>query len=253
VAFDGEDMVGFLIGRPRTDPLGTCVWIDLAGHAVREPELVRDLYGVAAERWVAEGLTRHFVFVPDLRELVEPWLRLSFGISAALAARESAVEAGVDAGVTIRLSTPRDLDQVAVFDGLLYAVNAAAPSFSGLSVPEQAESVAEWSDTWDDPRFTLFVAERAGQIVGELLLYRRPEGDLRVPPASIDLGHAGTLPELRGSGVGRALTAHAISWAHAHGYETVITDWRMTNLLASRFWPRRGFRETFLRLYRSIP
>jgi hypothetical protein len=24
-------------------------------------------------------------------------------------------------------------------------------------------------------------------------------------------------------------------------------------LLASRFWPRRGFRTTFLRLYRSIP
>ena len=41
--------------------------------------------------------------------------------------------------------------------------------------------------------------------------------------------------------------------AYEHGYETMITDWRMTNLLASRFWPRRGFRETFLRLYRSIP
>ena len=31
------------------------------------------------------------------------------------------------------------------------------------------------------------------------------------------------------------------------------TDWRVTNLLASRFWPRRGFRTTFLRLYRHIP
>jgi hypothetical protein len=27
----------------------------------------------------------------------------------------------------------------------------------------------------------------------------------------------------------------------------------VTNLLASRFWPRRGFRTSFLRLYRSIP
>jgi hypothetical protein len=33
----------------------------------------------------------------------------------------------------------------------------------------------------------------------------------------------------------------------------MIADWRMTNLEASRFWPRRGFRETFLRVYRSIP
>jgi hypothetical protein len=46
------------------------------------------------------------------------------------------------------------------------------------------------------------------------------------------------------------------AWRHLardHGYETVITDWRMTNLQAARFWPRRGFRETFLRMYRSIP
>jgi hypothetical protein len=33
----------------------------------------------------------------------------------------------------------------------------------------------------------------------------------------------------------------------------MVTDWRMTNMLASRFWPKRGFRVTFLRLYRSIP
>ena len=44
-----------------------------------------------------------------------------------------------------------------------------------------------------------------------------------------------------------------VRFARDNGIPTMITDWRMTNLLASRFWPRRGFRETFLRLYRSIP
>ena len=39
----------------------------------------------------------------------------------------------------------------------------------------------------------------------------------------------------------------------AEGYETMVTDWRVTNLLASRFWPRRGFRASVLRLHRSIP
>jgi hypothetical protein len=32
----------------------------------------------------------------------------------------------------------------------------------------------------------------------------------------------------------------------------IVADWRVTNLLASRFWARRGFRETFLRLHRHI-
>ena len=74
-----------------------------------------------------------------------------------------------------------------------------------------------------------------------------------MPVDGIDLAGASTEPALRGSGIGLALTHHAIAWAHEHGYPTMTTDWRMTNLLASRFWPRRGFRETFLRLYRSIP
>ena len=62
-----------------------------------------------------------------------------------------------------------------------------------------------------------------------------------------------TRPEVRGSGAGVALTEGSFAWAREHGYEVMVTDWRVTNLLSSRFWPRRGFRETFLRLYRSIP
>jgi ribosomal protein S18 acetylase RimI-like enzyme len=67
------------------------------------------------------------------------------------------------------------------------------------------------------------------------------------------LGFAATLPEARGSGAGLALTNAGLDWAREHGYPVVVVDWRETNLLASRFWPRRGFRRTFLRLYRSIP
>ena len=96
-----------------------------------------------------------------------------------------------------------------------------------------------------------FVAERDGVVVGHSLLYKRP-ADLRVPADSIDLANAATFPEERGSGVGRALFAHVITWAHEHGYPTMVTDWRMTNMLASRFWPKRGFRPTFVRLYRNL-
>jgi hypothetical protein len=49
------------------------------------------------------------------------------------------------------------------------------------------------------------------------------------------------------------LTSAALAWAAGAGYRAIVTDWRVTNLEASRFWPRRGFRESFIRLYRSIP
>jgi GNAT superfamily N-acetyltransferase len=67
------------------------------------------------------------------------------------------------------------------------------------------------------------------------------------------LGWAATRPDVRGSGAGLALTKAAFAWARGRGHEAMVTDWRATNLLSSRFWPARGFRETFLRLYRSIP
>jgi GNAT superfamily N-acetyltransferase len=84
-------------------------------------------------------------------------------------------------------------------------------------------------------------------------MYRRPVGDLRVPAANVDLAFAATRDDVRGSGVGLALTHHVLTWAHARGFRSVTVDWRTINLLSSRFWPRRGFRPTHLRLYRAIP
>ena len=66
------------------------------------------------------------------------------------------------------------------------------------------------------------------------------------------LAVAATLPEARGLGAGVALTETALAWARQAGYDAVYTDWRMANLESSRFWPRRGFRETFYRLARRV-
>ena len=67
------------------------------------------------------------------------------------------------------------------------------------------------------------------------------------------LAWAETLPDARGTGVGLALTEAAHAWAREAGFTTMVIDWRVANLLASRFWERRGFRPSFFRLSRSIP
>jgi GNAT superfamily N-acetyltransferase len=191
--------------------------------------------------------------VPALPELVDPWFRLSFGGSAALAMRETSPEPAVDAGVSVRGGTPDDVRAAAQLDRLMGESMLPSPSFSRHEPADEATIAEEWADTWENMEtYRHFVAERDGRIVGHILLYRRPP-DLRVPADSIDLAQASTQPAERGSGVGVALTHHVIRWAHDHGYPTMVTDWRMTNLLASRFWPKRGFRPSFLRLYRSIP
>ena len=257
VAMRGGDLIAYLVGRLENDPLldERRGFVDFAGCAASDHEAVRDLYAALAARWVAAGCVRHAVAVPASDEpLIDAWLRLAFGVQFIWAVRETAAMRPVDAGVEIRPGTPDDLEAVAQFDRVLYELQARSPSFSGLTVPSDEEFRADWSDLWDDPElYTHFVAERDGRIVGHAILYRRATGDLRVPERNIDLAHAATLPDVRGSGVGLALTGHVLTWAHEHRFRSITTDWRSVNLLSSRFWPRRGFRPQFFRLYRRVP
>lgn len=241
---------GYLFGRP--DRLGWFT-VGIAGHALSgDAEHARDLYAAAAVAWVDAGYAKHMVFLPSSDSpLVDAWFRLSFGASAVLAMRETGPEEPFAGDVSIRPGTRDDFGDAARLEIAMHEAMQPAPTFSGIPLQSVEEVEAEWLAEDFSP-YELFVAERDERIVGHLLLYRRPP-DLRVPSDAIDLGQVSVEPGARGTGVGRALTAHGIRWANEHGYPTMTTDWRMTNLWASRFWPRRGFRPSFLRLYRSIP
>src|SRR5580698_6742636 len=89
VALQGGDIAGFVLGAPKDSPVwGPNVWVDAAGHAAAEPELVRDMYGLASARWVQESRTAHYVLVPASDEdLLRAWYRLGFGQQQAHAVR----------------------------------------------------------------------------------------------------------------------------------------------------------------------
>jgi GNAT superfamily N-acetyltransferase len=244
---DGE-AVAYLAGEVK----GEIATVGFGGHAASEPEALRDLFAVLAERW---DVSRFAVAVPASDdELIDTWFRLAFGCQFMWAVQETRPAAPVDFGGSIRPGTPDDLEAVAEFDEILWLLQARSPSFSGLTVPSRDEFREEWSTLWDEAEFPAhFVAERDGRTIGHALLYSRPEGDLRVPSGNIDLAHVATLDDVRGTGVGLALAHHVLSWAHEQGFRSMTTDWRSVNLLSSRFWPRRGFRPQYLRLYRAIP
>ncbi|HEX4527118.1 MAG TPA: GNAT family N-acetyltransferase [Gaiellaceae bacterium] len=226
-------------------------WL-FAGHAAREPEALRDLFALQAAEF---GVSRFMLTVPAADQaLVDVWFRLAFGCQAVWAVREVAPPEPVEFGGTIRPATPDDTEAGIDFDEILYAHQAETPSFSGFATPPREQLRTEWAEVWNDTEpFVPFVAERDGRVVGLLGLYRRPEGDLRVPENNIDLAFAATRGDVRGTGAGLALTAHALEWAHARGFTSMTVDWRSVNLLSSRFWPRRGFRPQYLRLYRAVP
>ncbi len=257
VALRDGRVVGYLIGAPRPNPIwGEHVWIELAGHAVEEPEDVRDLYGAAAERWVESGHVRHYAMAPAHDpELVWAWSRVGFGQQHAHGIVEVPDAAWPDG---VRLIEERDIDALVELAPLLPHHQSLSPTFAGgLPAEDPEELRTEFLEDIAKPEFGDLVFERDGRIVGAFYLIPAEvssvHSGLARPDGAALLGWAATDPAVRGSGAGIALTEGAFAWARERGYETMVTDWRVTNLLASRFWPARGFRETFLRLYRHIP
>lgn len=260
-AFRNGQMVGFLIGASRSDPVwGDNVWVEAAGHAASEAETVRDLYGLAAARWVEEGRLRHYAFVPATDGgLADAWIRLCFGQQHAHGIQEVAPAnpVSVPDGFEIRAPDPGEIDLLIELDLALPEHQRASPVFSGIGLPSREESREEWVSTFADDDEHILIGAREGRPVACWAVVpverSRAHTGLARPENASFLGFAATLPEARGSGIGVALTQAALAFSADRGYSTMVTDWRVTNLLASRFWPRRGFRTSFLRLYRSIP
>ncbi len=124
-------------------------------------------------------------------------------------------------------------------------------------MPTDEELRAEYVEELADPDVATFIADRDRRALGSLVMVPAEKSSMHTglarPERAALLGFAATIPEARGLGAGLALTNAGLTWARENGYPVVVTDWRETNLLSSRFWPARGFRRTFLRLYRSIP
>ena len=128
--------------------------------------------------------------------LVDAWFAGRLRPPVRHAVRESEAVRPAVAGVTIRPGTKADLLHVARLDRELWVHQAGSPSFSGQDVEALEAFEADWAEDTFDASDTLwpFVAERDGEVVGEVLLYRRPTGDLRVPEGNVDLSRAATDP-----------------------------------------------------------
>jgi ribosomal protein S18 acetylase RimI-like enzyme len=261
VALREGAVVGYLLGARRDDEIwGSNIWVEASGHAVEEAEVVRDLYAAVAGDWVEQGRTQHYALVPAADgAVVDAWFRVGFGGQHAHGIQEvpPQTEVTVPEGFEIRGPNADEVEHLIDVDLALPEHQARAPVFSTRPLPSREDSRKEWLETFAGDEEHILVGYLDGRPVAcwaFVPLERSGEhiGLTRAENAAF-LGFASTLPEARGSGIGVALTDAGFAWAANQGYAVMVTDWRETNLLASRFWPARGFRRTFLRLYRSIP
>lgn len=261
VAVRGGAIEGYLLGYAKDPQVwGPNVWVEAAGHAAADPALVRELYAVAAAAWVAAGRTNHHVLVPATdAALVDTWFRQDFGQQHLHAVRdipEPSFAVVPRSELVVRLAERSDVPALAELELVLPRHSGQSPVFSGLQIPTLDETAAELEADWGDPKYTIFVAEHEGRVIGSsvgcALEVSSGHTALMRPVRAGFLGFAAVLPEARGLGAGRALGEAVLAWARDAGYAWAATDWRSTNLEADRTWPTLGFRPTFRRLHRTI-
>jgi GNAT superfamily N-acetyltransferase len=213
---------------------------------------VRDLYAALAPAWVEAGARLHLALVPAEPELAAPWFRLAFGHMQVYALRESgAPDRPLPPGIRIRPGTLADVEATTPLQMEIWRHQQRSPVFTGLAQPSPAELREGWEEALADPDAVYHVLEQDGRIVAHAYLYDAQPG-LSRPPRTQHLSALATLPEVRGHGLGVVLSEHVFRTARDAGYAALDADWRMANLQASRFWPRRGFRPTFWRLHRVV-
>lgn len=263
---DGR-LVAYLIGDVVIDNLwGRTAWVRTAGCAYAPEtgvEIVRDLYAALSARWVNYGVLSHFAQIPNTDPaLIHAWFSLSFGIEhiSGLADLEALnpIMPSPHPDIEIRKAEPEDRGYIGEMSDVIWRQQVKAPVWA-VQLPESvSENRESWESQVDETDVTVWLAMIGGKVVAIQGYWpaesavNAAEDNLFIPEACAHMSLAGTREEARGKGIGTLLTKCVLAQARAEGYRFCDTEWRSTNLLASRFWPHRGYRPVMYRLVRRI-
>jgi GNAT superfamily N-acetyltransferase len=261
VALGGDgSLAGFLFAERREDPTwGTSVVADTDRWGLAPGSGAGVLAGLYAAGFgsMTPGVGEHKVYCPALdQRALQAWFQLGFGMEQAYAAARledmDDEYSGADSP-EIRRAGSGDEDILGELSPLIATAQAGAPVWAGAPASYLAEIQEGFRGLATDAEAVVLLAFRGGRAVGY-------QAWLPVPTHPVDGATAGaveltvgaTVPEERGTGVGRALTARGVSEARDAGYSVCFTDWRTTNPFSSTFWPARGFEPFLYRLARRI-
>jgi GNAT superfamily N-acetyltransferase len=262
-ALQAGQLIGFALGTLRIDTTwGRSAWLLAPGHALApgtSPEVYRDLYAALAGQWVRAGCFAHAALVPAHdRPALEAWYSGGFGHEQVHALRSlDAVElppGAPEESVRIRRAGMEDLDRLLEVAGLVSEHQRESPVFAPY-LPELSEDwPQDYTELLQGEADRIWLAEQNGRLVG-FAIFSPPQqtaDELLASPESVNFTVGLTREEVRCRGIGRALFARGVEEARRMGFRACITDWRATNLTASRAWPRMGFTPALYRLTRRV-
>ncbi|MBM7614454.1 GNAT family N-acetyltransferase [Alkaliphilus hydrothermalis] len=257
-AFVNDELVGYLMGDIKiNNRIGRAAIIPYEGIAIRldqSSELIRHLYAKASVLWLQQGCFSHSGLVPIGGTVYyEAFLQLSFAIEqvhAVMNIREyKPFENAADAD--IRLANKMDSEAMGRMSSIISIFQNAAPVFSP-ALPEVLASINEgFKESVEKDDDIVLLAEKYKKELG-FQMYKMITPNLMTPDDGIELCTAGTYQSHMGSGIGKKLMDEGCRIMKDKGYGNITTDWRITNLASSTFWPKCGFKPIAYRMTRYI-
>lgn len=258
---DGE-MTAYLLGDYVIQPWGRCGYVYLPGYALARGEstgTLQDLYALLGNDWVRKGIFSHSLYIAAAdAHIAEAFFDLGFGkerVDALLDLRNSVIpEMEMPQGMIVRQAGQSDDHHLASLSGVIFRA-LSDPPYWHPTIPEEWEELKEgWAGLADDKEWTVWMALEKDRALGTVGFRPEWEEDTQMlaSPRTVYLSIAATKPQARGRGVGTFLTWHGLEQARQSGFEVCYTNWISPNLLASRHWPRYGFKDVSYRLAKRI-
>lgn len=259
-AFNNNEMIGYIIGEMKIDGLrgrGRHIWIPYEGVAIRNdqsPEILREIYSRAAVLWLEQGYFSHHIFVPlGECKYLDAFQRSGFFMDHVYGVMNmedyKPFENSCD--VDIRFGDKNDRDKMGNMSTIIFSALNSAPTFAPM-VPEIVMDINEgYKGLVEDEDVTVLIAEKGDVELG-FQVYEGVEPDLMTCDHGVELVVAGTYDSQRGKGIGKKLMNEGFRIMKEKGYKSMVTDWKITNLSASTFWPKCGFKPTVYRMVRNI-
>jgi GNAT superfamily N-acetyltransferase len=261
-AFRNGKMIAYLIGETTTLPWGRSGYVYLPGYALAEnenPAIMQDLYAMLGDDWVKTGHFNHYLYISAAdKDVLGALFDLGFGkerVDALLDLGEAVVPEIKEAeGISIRKAGTGDNAHLGSLSNVIFRALAKAPYWHP-TIPEDWDELNEgWSELADDKEWTLWLALENEEALGTVGFKAQKEADtdMLASPHTSYLSVGATKPEARGRGISTALTWRGLEQARKDGYGICVTNWISPNLLASRFWPRFGFKDAAYRMAKKI-
>lgn len=262
-AFKDKTLLGYIISDVRSDKVfGRCAWVKYDGLALANgvsPEIYRELYASIAEKWLELGCLKHFIIIPAGRkDVIDSWLSSGFAYEQVFGIKKIIKsEINHNEDVEIIKASENEKDDLESISGLILSYQAKSPTYAA-ALPEMFEEIKQGYGglVSDDDAHVLLAYRKDNnrELLGFTCGYFDGDDDsnMMVPYKGTELGVAGTNPKFQSNGIGRLLTNRLLNDSLDAGYLHSITDWRITNLKSSVFWPKMGYEAYAYRFVRNI-